>query len=115
MIKYRGEPPTQNYTTKDFYDNGIVISGFIRYKDKNGLKVIFRSNGLLGIIRTTCYGNTFAVDVWWGQGSNEKTCLTTECKSLREAKSILFVWFKSKGFRLPKSYTDSNPYLQYYP
>lgn len=44
----------------------------------------------------------------WGWHTNEQTCLTTECKSLREAKSILFEWFKSKGFSVSKKETDNN-------
>ena len=109
-VQYRGKIPDKNYSVIDFYNNGVVISWFAKFKDYNTknshIKCIFRSNGLLGEIRTTCYGNSFAVDVrseWRTQ-----RCLTTECKSLREAKSILFMWFKEQGFSIPKHITDKD-------
>lgn len=111
-VIYRGEIPNKNYTVIDFYNKGVVISWFVRFKDysrgNSNIRCIFRSNGLLGEIRTTAYGDSFAVDVEWGWYTNQKTCLTTECKSLREAKSILYIWFKSKGFSIPKSITDND-------
>lgn len=119
-VIYRGKTPDRNYSIKDFYDNGIVLSWAIRFYTHDTkqprIRAIFRSNGLLGEIRTTCYGDTYAVDVRWGWHSNEDQCLTTECKSIREAKSILFEWFKSKGFVVPKRITDtdwSKNYLSY--
>lgn len=110
-VQYRGKVPDRNYTVNDFYNNGVVISWFAKFKTYEGhvvIRCIFRSNGLLGEIRTTCYGDTFAVDVWWGWWTNEQTCLTTECHSLREAKSILFEWFKSKGFAIPRKVTSND-------
>lgn len=109
-VQYRGIKPERNYRIIDFYNNGVVVSWFAKFRkhktNKPLIRCIFRSNELLGEIRTTCYGDTFAVDVKceWGTDS----CLTTECKSLREAKSILFEWFKSKGFSVSKSVTDNN-------
>ncbi len=119
-VIYRGKLPERNYSIKDFYDNGVVLSWAKRFyahdTKKPHIRAVFRSNGLLGEIRTTCYGDTYAVDVRWGWGTAERTCLTTECKSIREAKSILFEWFKSKGFVVPKRITDndwSKNYLAY--
>jgi hypothetical protein len=101
MVQYRGKIPDRNYSLKDFYDHGIIISWVAKYvhESKPALRCIFRSNGLLGEIRTTCYGTSYAVDVEWGWHTNERACLTTECKSIKEAKSILFEWFKSMGFQ----------------
>lgn len=104
-VAYRGPVPKQNYTVNDFYNKGVVISLVRKFKDyytqKPMIGIVFRSNGLLGEIRST--GDSFAIDVQWGWWSNEQTCLTTECKSLREAKSILYTWFESKGFVIPDS------------
>lgn len=96
----RGNYDYSNAKLKDFSDNKIYLTMFCKfrnYKDTFSLiRAVFRSNGLLGEIRTTCYGDTLAVDVSseWG----ESRCLTTECKSVQEAKNILLTWFKSKGF-----------------
>lgn len=98
-VTYRGITPERNYSLKDFYENRIVIAWLSKFKNGDGtpqLRVVFRSNGYLGEIRTTCYGTSYAVDVRWEWGTDR--CLTTECKSIREAKSILFQWFKEKGF-----------------
>lgn len=107
-VIYRGETPDKNYSIKDFYANGVVVSWMAKfYQNGNpALRCIFRSNGLLGEIRSC--GNTFAVDVKWGWSSDTQRCLTTECKSIKEAKSILFIWFKSKGFSVPKKETDND-------
>jgi hypothetical protein len=108
-VKYRGETPERNFSIRDFYTEGVVIVSFAIWRDyqtnKRHLSCTFRSNGLSGTIRTTCYDDTFAIDVRWGRrfaGYCEETCLTTECKTLREAKSILFVWFREHGFSRPK-------------
>jgi hypothetical protein len=109
-VLYRGPKPSKNYSLKDFYKNGIVISWWAKFKNNNKtcLRVIFRSNGLLGEIRTTADSKSYAIDVRWGWWSSQESCLTTECKSLKEAKSILFEWFKSKGYTLPKEETDND-------
>jgi hypothetical protein len=108
-VQYRGKEPERNFCINDFYANGVVIVGFGIWRhhqtNKRHLSCTFKSNGLSGTIRTTCYGDTFAIDVRWGRrfaGYCEETCLTTECKTLREAKSILYVWFREKGFVVPK-------------
>ena len=94
--------PDKNYSVDDFYKKGVVLTSVNKsyhyQTNKPKIRITFRSNGLLGLIRTTCYGDTYAVDVRWGWWTNEDTCITTECKSLREAKSVLYMWFKSKGF-----------------
>lgn len=112
MIKYRGKIPERNYSLRDFYENGVVLHWAVRFYDYDKkvpmIRAIFRSNGLLGEIRTTCYGDAYAVDVVWGMSTNERACLTTECSSIRQAKSILFEWFKSKGFKIPKKITDND-------
>lgn len=107
-IEYKHIKPDRNYKLSDFRQYGIVVTRYGRFTvdSKSHIRVIFRSNGLLGEIRSTCDGNTYAVDAWWGWYSNQRVCLTTECKTLREAKSILFMWFKSKGFVVPKKETD---------
>lgn len=114
-VIYRGEIPDKNYTILDFYKNGVVVSWVAKYYDypKNNpqLRCIFRSNGLLGEIRS-CGGGTFAVDVTWGW--NDSRCLTTQCKNVREAKSILFLWFKSKGFTLTKAEVNSDWHKGHY-
>jgi hypothetical protein len=105
-VDYRGKTPERNYNLSDFYKNGVVISWFAKFKTSGipQIRIVFRSNGLLGEIRTC--GDGFAVDAWWGWSTNQRQCLTTECKSVREAKSILFEWFKSKGFVVSKKVTD---------
>lgn len=116
-VIYRGEKPTQNYPLSAFLEKAIDLSWCIRfrnYKNEPQFRAIFRSNGLLGEIRSC--GKTWAVDVRWGWSSDQQSCLTTECKNIREAKSILFLWFKSKGFVVPKSITDTDwrkGYLSY--
>lgn len=114
-VKYQGIKPDRNYSTKDFLDKKIVITRLSRgrnYKNEIYFRAVFRSNGLLGVIRSTCYSNVnngnfeYAVDVSWGW--HEDTCLTTECKTIREAKNILFMWFESKGFSISKEITDND-------
>jgi hypothetical protein len=109
-VIYRGDLPDKNYSIMDFYQNGVVVSWMAKFRHHETKKIkircIFRSNGLLGEIRSC--GDTFAIDIQWGWGSDTQRCLTTECKTLREAKSILFIWFKSKGFSLPKKETDND-------
>jgi hypothetical protein len=110
-VKYIGKIPERNYSVSDFNNHGIVISWAARFRDINNkpaYRCIFRSNGLLGEIRTTCFGDTFAVDVRWGWSSDQERCLTTECGSIRESKSILFEWFKSQGYVIPKHITDAD-------
>lgn len=118
--QYRGPKPERNYTVKDFQEKGITVRVGAKWKDYTkgfpSITVGFRSNGLRGTIRTSCYGNTFCVDFRWGWHTSEETCLTTECKSIREAKSILYMAFKEKGFVIPKEITDrdwSKNYLAY--
>jgi len=110
-VQFRGKKPQRNYSLQDFYNNGVVISWFAKFitgtNNFSSIRCVFRTNGLLGEIRTTCHGQ-FAVDVWWGWHTNERSCLTTECKNIREAKSILFEWFQSKGFSVPKKVTDTD-------
>jgi len=105
-VKYRGPEPTRKFTVSDFYKNGIIITMFLKWKDHEGkrmLRCVFRSNGLLGEIRRTCDGVHFAVDVEDDSlYRGNQQCLTTECKTVGEAKSILFMWFQKKGFSLPE-------------
>lgn len=113
-VIYRGKKPDRNYTVNDFYNNGVVISWFAKfrmYTGENCIRCIFRSNGLLGEIRSC--GNTFAVDVMSGWSTSLHNCLTTECKSVREAKFILFEWFKSQGFRKSDAQLDYGTYLAF--
>lgn len=115
-VKYEGKQPDKNYSLKDFENNEIILWSFMKFKSYENvpmLRIIFHSNGLIGEIRTTCYGNTYAVDVEWGWWSDRKKCLTTECKSLKEAKSILFTWFKSKNFKKSESELKYEPYSSY--
>lgn len=115
-VIYDGKMPDRNYSLKDFNDNYIILWRIAKFKSYDNipmLRIIFRSNGLIGEIRTTCYGNTYAIDVEWGWWSDRKKCLTTECKSLREAKSILFLWFQSKGFNRTESQIEAEPYAGY--
>jgi hypothetical protein len=116
-VQYTGIKPDRNYSVTDFRDHGIILMSFMKFKSGNdnipSLRIIFRSNGLLGEIRTTCYGNAYAVDVEWGWYSDRRQCITTECKSLREAKSILFMWFKSKGFKRTTEQIKAEPYASY--
>jgi hypothetical protein len=112
-VIYSGKKPDRNYSLKDFEDNHIIlwwVAKFKSYENMPMLRIVFRSNGLIGEIRTTCNGNTYAIDVEWGWWSDRKRCLTTECKSLREAKSILFLWFQSKGFNRTESQIKTEPY-----
>lgn len=106
-VHYRGKVPERNFTIHDFHANGVTLTSFSMWRGhkskKRNIRYVFKSHGFIGIIRTTCYENSFAVDVVWGKQwalyPNE-SCLTTECKTLREAKSILFVWFREHGFKL---------------
>jgi hypothetical protein len=115
-FKYSGPIPDRNYSLNDFYDKRIILWMFCKFKTYDNipsLRIVFRSNGLIGEIRTTCYGNTYAVDVEWGWWSDRRRCLTTECKSLREAKSILFMWFKSKGYNRTEEQIANEQYASY--
>lgn len=106
-IHYSGKMPERNFTINDFNANGVILTSIHMWRNhksnKRNLRCVFRSHGFTGIIRTTCYKDSFAIDVvWghhWGLHPNER-CLTTKCKTLREAKSILFVWFREHGFKL---------------
>jgi len=105
-VHYRGNVPERNFTIHDFHANGITLTSFQMYRNhksnKRHIRCVFRSHGFTGIIRTTCYENSFAVDVIYGKQCDlypNDSCLTTECKTLREAKSILFVWFRENGFK----------------
>jgi hypothetical protein len=99
-VTYKGTKPKRNYTVNDFRDNKVILTKILRWTSYDGhpnMRAFFRSNGFSAEIRTTCYHDTYAIDVrtnWW----NKSTCLTTECKSLKEAKSILFTWFEEQGF-----------------
>jgi hypothetical protein len=99
-VLYNGEIPTKNYSLDDFRNHRIIMIWCNRFMSDKipSIRACFRSNGLSGEIRTTCYGDTYAVDVRWGWWSDRQRCLTTECKTIREAKSILFLWFASKGY-----------------
>lgn len=108
-VIYRGEKPDQNYSLDSFTNKKITLDWCARwrnYKNEPKFRAIFRSNGLLGEIRSC--GKTWAIDVRWGWSSDQQVCLTTECKNIREAKSILYLWFKSKGFVVPKTVTDAD-------
>ena len=114
-VQYKGEKPDKNYSINDFRDHGIILTWYARFmSDKTpSLRACFRSNGLSAEIRTTCYGDTYAVDVRWGWWSDRQQCLTTECKTIREAKSILFLWFKSKGYRRTNEQLSQEPYASF--
>lgn len=106
MVIYRGKQPDRNYTLDDFIDKDIIVTWVKRFRDSEdnpALRAMFKSNGLYGEIRTTCTGKTYAVDVAWSWSDSK--CLTTECTSIREAKSILYMWFKDQGFK--KSQKDT--------
>jgi len=106
-VIYRGLKPERNFSTADFYSKGIILTQYLRSKTdwnrKHGIKqwtrFVFMGNGLQGVIRHC--GNTWAVDYRkdWHTGDH---CLTTECKTLKEAKSILYTWFASEGFHKAK-------------
>lgn len=92
------------YKVKDFLKKGILITGVLRWKDYRNIpniRVFFRGENLFAEIRTTCYGNTFAVDIskannhWYHRTDS---CLTTECKTLQEAKNIVWAWFESENW-----------------
>jgi hypothetical protein len=108
MVNYRGPIPDRVYNLSDFLSKNIILSWKIRFKTDNkpSLRAVFRSNGLIGEIRSC--GNTLAIDVRWGWWTDQQSCITTECKNMKEAKSILYMWFKSKGYTLPKSETQSD-------
>ena len=112
-VQYRGTTPTRNYSLNDFYNKGIFVSWATKFRDHYSklpmLRCIFRSNGLMAEIRTCCNGLTFAVDVKWAWG--EDRCITTECKTLREAKSILFQWFMENGYKSKPSTDWRKEYL----
>lgn len=115
-VEYRAPIPDRMYTTKDFYDKGIILTQYLRVPfntkgQPQWARFVFRSNGLLGTIRYTCYGTSWAVDIQteWGN----ETCLTTECKTIREAKSILYAWFKGEGFVKPKTNEWRKKYLEF--
>lgn len=114
-VIYKGEKPTKNYSVNDFRDRGIILTWYTRFiSDKTpSMRAFFKSNGLIGEIRTTCYGDTYAVDVRWGWWSDRQQCLTTECKTIREAKSILFLWFKSKGYQRTNEQLSQEPYSSF--
>lgn len=100
---YRGTKPDRVYKCQDFYDKGIILSQYLRVPNRTRgqdqwARFVFRSNGLMGIIRYSCYCDTWCVDVQdsWHYGHY---CLTTECRTISEAKSILYIWFKEHGFK----------------
>lgn len=118
-VRYSGKMPERNFTIRDFHANGVTLTSFSKWRghksNKRNIRCIFRSHGFTGIIRTTCYEDSFAVDVIWGRQwalYPNKQCLTTECKTLREAKSILFVWFREHGFKL-HSNTSTLPSVRF--
>jgi len=108
-VHYTGEIPDRNYSVEDFRLKKIILTSYIRsrtaYNKSIFFRAVFRSNGLLGTIRSTCYSDLngrpfeYAVDVIAEWGTEH--CISTECKSIREAKNILYMWFKSKGFSVP--------------
>lgn len=86
--------------THHFKDKGISIRVSHKtypdeYKKYIDLGVVFTKDKLLSVIRTSCYGNTFCVDVYKTDpyGFHNRRCLTTECKSLQECKDIIYAWF----------------------
>lgn len=105
-VAYTGEKPDKNYSIRDFYKKGVILYSFIHYRhyktNHRHISCNFKSNGLQGTIRTTCYGDTYAVDVrYYDNGPFIKDqCLTTECRTIREAKSILYMWFKKHNFKI---------------
>ncbi len=111
-IIYRGSIPERNYSLLDFNKKNIILSWCSKWYDEYNkhhcIRAVFRSNGLLGEIRTCSYGNTYAIDVWSGWHSSERTCLGTEFKSVREAKSVLYKWFESKGFVVAQRITNND-------
>ena len=103
MREYKGNNPEKvNVKTCDFYNKGIILTQYGRtFKSKYTeawARFIFKSEGLMGIIRRDCYNKNWCVDVqnsWW----NGDTCLTTKCKTIQEAKDILYQWFKEQNFK----------------
>lgn len=114
-VYYKGPIPDKNYSVSDFRDKGIILVWYRKFMSDKipSLRAVFRSNGLIGEIRTTCYGNTYAVDVRWGWWSDRQCCLTTECKTIREAKSVLFLWFKSEGYKRTKEQLKREQYASF--
>ena len=112
--------PEKNFPINDFYKKGVILYGFniSRHYKTNRRHIIctFKSNGLQGTIRTTCYGDTYAIDVRYYESGPFITdkCLTTECKTLREAKSILYCWFRNKGFKVQNKQVPSMLKLKNY-
>lgn len=102
-VIYREPIPDINPKLSDFVKHGVVPSFFVKWRQYDTgagmFRCGFKSNGLYGEIRTTCYGNSLAVDVEW-DAFHGKSCLTTECRTVREAKAILFTWFRGQGFSL---------------
>lgn len=110
-VIYRGKILYKNAKVSDFLEKKIFLTMLLKWKDYKGLhhiRAVFRSNGLLGEIRTTCYGDAFAVDVKWGWHTFEQRCLTTECKTIQEAKNILLTWFHEQGFKKTKDQVNQN-------
>lgn len=110
-VIYKGQTLYSNAKISDFLKKDIFLTMLLKWVDYKGLhhiRGVFRSNGLLGEIRTTCYGDTFAVDVKWGWRSNECQCLTTECKTIQEAKNILLTWFHNEGFKKTDEYLSKD-------
>lgn len=105
MVTYRGRLPKTQKQTKDFFEKGVILTQYIR--SKKFFRVVFRCDGLLGLIRST-YEGKYAVDVSTEQG--RLSCLTTECTSLREAKNILYVWFEDHNFKPALTASKYHPY-----
>lgn len=116
-VIYRGTKPSRNYSLKDFRRHDITLALFLKWKHYekgfNMLRVVFRTNGLLAEISSVYDGSKFAIDTYWGWSHGKQQCLTTECKSLREAKSIVFQWFKEQGFRKENKDLDYGYYLKF--
>ena len=96
---------------KEFEKKGITVNSLERWTDYEGkpkMKAVFRSNGLLGVIRTNCY-DKYSVDVrwsWWSGG--QQTLYPASVNTIKQAKEMLFNWFKEKGFVVPKEITDTD-------
>lgn len=119
-VQYRGKVLYSNCKLIDFFENKVYLTMFLKFQiykcDFTSIRAVFRSNGYLGEIRTTCYGDSYAVDfdTEWGMSR----CLTTECKSLQEAKDVLFTEFSKVGFYRTDEQMSNNwrqLHLQYHP
>ncbi len=109
MVNHRIKfDPQAKYTVKDFLRKGIIITCVLRFKNQNRphCRIFFRGENLFAEIRTCCYG-TLAIDTSKASSNyntKDEQCITTECKSMREAKSMVWSWFESQGWHQKASY-----------